>query len=223
MPLRPFLALLALLSLAACSREPQPLADFDPHQKFRNTVEKHEAVAVVAPTADGGLGPTDRAVLADLAREHLRRGAGPVRVSVAYGGDAAAAQAFAAQVVAGLDAEGADAIVLALVPTPGAAGPAAEIAVPVWVAQVPECGTWDERINPNYRNQNTSNFGCAMTRNIGLMVANPADLERARDATGRSGVRSQDVLTKYGEGKATASKVEDAKPAATLSVVGTGR
>ncbi len=218
---RPFLALLAVLGLAACAGEPQPLADFDPHQKFRNTVEKHEAVAVVAPAADGGLGPTDSAVLADLAREHLRRGAGPVTVTVAFDGDAAAAaQAFGQRVAAQLDAEGADAVALRLAPTPGAARPTAEVAVPVWVAAVPECGQWDERINPNYRNQNTANFGCATTRNIGLMVANPADLERARNATGRSGARSEDVLTKYGAGKATASKVEDAKPAATLSVIG---
>lgn len=219
---RPFLAAVALLGLAACS-EPQSLADFDPHQRFQNTVEKREAVATFSPAADGGLGPSDRAAIADLAREHLRRGAGTVRIAVAFDGDEAGARAFAARIVAALGEEGADAAVASLTPTPGASPPRAEVGVPIWVALVPECGQWPERINPDFRNQNTANFGCSVTRNIGLMVANPADLERARDATGRSGTRSQDVLTKYGEGKATASKTEDAKPAATLSVVGTGR
>lgn len=223
MTLRPFLALLSLAALAACSRDPQPLTDFDPHQKFRNVVEKHEAVAAISAADDGSLAANDRAALADLAQEHIRRGAGTVAVTVRYDGDATAAQALGARIAAALDTEGVDAVTLRLEPTPGLPRPAAEVAVPVWVARVPECGQWAEGLNPDYRNQNTSNFGCAMTRNIGLMVANPADLERARDATGRSGVRSQDVLTKYGEGKATASKVEDAKPAATLSVVGTGK
>lgn len=224
MPLRPFLAALALIGLAACApREPQPMADFDPHARFRNVVEKQAAVAVVAPTAQGGIGADDRAALADLAREHARRGAGPVAVRIGHGGDEAAARAFADRVAEALAAEGVDAVTVAFAPQPGAETVAAQVSVPVWVAQVPTCGQWGERISPDFRNQNTDNFGCAVTRNIGLMVANPADLERARGASGRSGARAEDVLTKYGTGKATSSKAEDSKPSASLSDVGTGQ
>lgn len=216
----PLLAAFALVALAACAPAQQDRADFDPHERFRNTVEKREAVAVVTAGPDAALGATDRAVIADLAREHLRRGAGMVAVAVAFGGDEAPARAFAGRIKAALDEAGVEAVALSMAPQPGAGAISARIGVPVWVARVPECGAWDRPLNPDYHNQNTDNLGCAITRNIGLMVSNPADLERARDATGRSGVRSADVLGKYGEGKATASKAEDSKPAATLSAVG---
>lgn len=200
--MRATLLLAALIGLAACET-PGP-ADFDPHHRFRNTVEKKWAVAALSDSP--ALTAADRAVIADLGREHLRRGAGPVQVG-------AAADSLPG-IRAALDEAGIEAVTVET--RPGAP----RISVPIWVANVPDCGTWPARISPDYNNQNTANFGCAVTRNIGLMVANPADLERAREATGRSGVRSSDVLTKYGEGKATGSKTEEAKPGATLSNVG---
>lgn len=217
--MRPLLAAFALLALAACSSEPQPMADFDPHQRYRTTVEKHAAVAVLTPDAQGGIAATDRAVLADLAAEHRRRGAGAVAVVVSRGDDEAAARAFAAAIASALAAEGVSGVQLALADTPGAA---AAVEVPVWVAVVPDCGNWPEAISPDFRNQNTANFGCAVTRNIGLMVANPADLERARDATGRSGARALEVLSKYGKGEPTSAKPEDYKPP-TLTAIGIAR
>ncbi|CAA7625886.1 CpaD family pilus assembly lipoprotein [Magnetospirillum sp. UT-4] len=213
--MRSFAILAAVALLAAC--EAAPLADYDPHQRFRPTVEKRQAVAALSPWRDGApLSPADRAVIADLVREHLRRGAGPVAVAAAGPSDEAA-RTFAGVVTEALDEAGADAVAVTFATAPAVA---AEIRVPIWVAVVPECGAWPEAVNPDRRNQNTANFGCAIARNIGLMVSDPADLERARGATGRSGVRSADVLTKYGEGKATASKAEEAKPSATLSTVG---
>lgn len=221
---RPLFAALALLGLAACSdAPPKPMADYDAHQRFQNAVEKREAFATFTPAPDGSLSATDLTALADLAREHDRRGAGPVAISVAYDGNPAAARAFAAEIVSALGATGADEAAVTFAVQPGAAKPAADVSVPVWVAKVPDCGQWPDRINPDFSGQNTANFGCAVTRNIGLMVANPADLERARDASGRSGTRSEDVLTKYGTGKPTSSKVEDVKPTLTLSTVGTGK
>ncbi len=207
------LATLCLPLLAACEA---PRADFDPHERFQATAEKGHAVA----TLRAPLAPTDLAVLADLAAEHARRGAGPVSVTVAFGGDEAPARGFADHLATALDGEGAAAVVT-MVRRDGVAVPEATVAVPVWVARVPDCGSWDEGIGADFRNQNTANFGCAITRNMGLMVANPADLARARDATGRSGARAADVLGKYGEGKPTAAKAEDAKPSVTLSTIGT--
>lgn len=48
----------------------------------------------------------------------------------------------------------------------------------------------------------------AVERNRMMMVQNPADLYRARTATGRDGNRSVDVLGKYGRGEATGSAPE---------------
>ncbi|HLO78062.1 MAG TPA: CpaD family pilus assembly lipoprotein [Magnetospirillum sp.] len=48
----------------------------------------------------------------------------------------------------------------------------------------------------------------AVERNRAMMVQNPADLQRARTATGRDGNRAVDVLSKYGRGEATSSAPE---------------
>lgn len=204
--MRRFWRLAAALTLTACA--PVDLAEQDPRQRFAVTVEQAAAQAVIA----NPLSATDVAVLKDLALEHRKRSAGAVTIEFAKG-----EVEFADQVVARLAELGVPANP---VPTGTTAGTAL-VRVPVWVARVPECGGWSEPVNPDFRNQTSTNFGCAMTRNIGLMVQNPADLERAREASGRDGNRAVDVLTKYGQGKPTAAQAEESKPTATLSVVGT--
>ncbi|OJX77717.1 CpaD family pilus assembly lipoprotein [Magnetospirillum sp. 64-120] len=195
------LAILPVLMLGACA-QPQTSA-FDAHQRFRNSVESRELTASFAASE---LGSADRAALRDMAREYTRRGAAPVAVS-GPGAD---------QVAGVLRAYGVPADKL-VVKT--AEGPATTVAVPVWVAVVPDCGRWDQDLTSDFANQNTDNFGCAVTRNIGLMVSDPADLVRARDTSGRDANRAADVLGKYGQGKATSSAAET-NSTGTLSSVG---
>jgi len=45
----------------------------------------------------------------------------------------------------------------------------------------------------------------AVERNRAMMMQNPADLLRAREASGRDGNRAADVLARYGRGEATGS------------------
>lgn len=61
----------------------------------------------------------------------------------------------------------------------------------------------------------------AVERNRAMMVQNPADLVRAREASGRDGNRATDVLGKYGRGEATGSAPE-AMAAGSVSSVGQG-
>ena len=213
------LATVSMLGLAAC--EAPRMADFDPHHRFQNKVAKRHAMASVSPGQDGqSLTPADRAVIADLAREHLRRGAGSIQVRISSGGAVESTRGFADRIAFAFSEYGIGPADLDIRLVEGTGTIVADIRTPIWVADVPECGVWPERIGSDYQNQNTANFGCAVTRNIGLMVGNPADLERARAASARSGARADDVLTKYGEGKPTASKTEEYKPP-TLSTVGT--
>ena len=58
----------------------------------------------------------------------------------------------------------------------------------------------------------------AVERNRAMMVQNPADLYRARDASGRDGNRAVDVLAKYGRGEPTASSGEAAGNAAIIAI-----
>jgi pilus assembly protein CpaD len=197
---RTLLALALAAGLSACAAD---LADYDPHQRYQVQVQSATAAATVAVP----LGATDAQVVRDLAEEHRRRPAGPVTVEGAGAETVAAALAEAG-------------VPAAAIRTRVSEAAATTIRVPVWVAKVPECGKWETGINPDFANQNTPNFGCAVTRNIGLMVSDPADLVRARTPTGRDGNRAVDVLTKYGEGKYTASQAEPPAPAGTISVVG---
>lgn len=62
----------------------------------------------------------------------------------------------------------------------------------------------------------------AVERNRAMMVQNPADLIRAREASGRDGTRAVDVLAKYGRGEATSSAPE-ALSGGSVSSVGQGK
>lgn len=192
------LLILGLSALSACTSAAD-MADYDHHARYATQVNLGAATATVVRP----LSVTDRAVLRDLADEHARRGAGPVSVDT---DDAV----FAAEIAAALD--------LDVQHRPGDPGKAV-VRVPVWIARVPECGQWAEGVNPDWRNQNTWNFGCAVERNLGLMVANPNDLRQARPSSGRDANRAVDVLGKYGAGRATASQAEQA-PTGGVSAVG---
>ena len=200
---RSIIAIVPVLILAACSA--QEMNAYDHHQRFRNTVESRE-LTVSFPA--GELSAADRAAVRDLAREYTRRGAAPVDIS----GPAAKVGEIAA--ILGDFGVDPGRIVLSVHD-----GDKSVVSVPVWVAVVPECGRWGTDLTSDAANQNTDNFGCAVTRNIGLMVSDPADLVRARDPSGRAGTRAADVIGKYGQGKATSSASE-AAASGTLSTVG---
>lgn len=56
----------------------------------------------------------------------------------------------------------------------------------------PACPDWSKRADGDSANRPSSNFGCANTTNLGLMVANPGDLVRGRrpgPADGATGAR----------------------------------
>ncbi|MBF0095203.1 MAG: CpaD family pilus assembly protein [Alphaproteobacteria bacterium] len=70
-----------------------------------------------------------------------------------------------------------------------------------YVAQVPQCGDWSESSSFNPGNGPLDSFGCSVQRNIGLMVRNPRDLLRSRQAEARDGARSSSVVGAYQQGK----------------------
>jgi len=223
MPSRIFARLIPLAALApllgACGND---LGEHDYRQRFPLTASKREAVATVAaPIAGQPLSLPDRASLDQLSREHQRRGAGPVVVTVgAEDGESgkAAAQTLADSVLAGLGlpvGEVETRIVGGGNPRPGVA----VVTVPIWGADLPQCGEWQWEPNADFGNRDMSNnFGCATQRNLGLMIQNPADLVRPRDASGRDGNRAVDVLDKYRKGAATTSAKEDVSGSSATNI-----
>ncbi|MCB1735017.1 MAG: hypothetical protein H6981_01995 [Gammaproteobacteria bacterium] len=56
--------------------------------------------------------------------------------------------------------------------------PADSLHLGLWHSEIvlPECGNWQGATQPDYQNQPWPGFGCSVTRNLGLMIADPADL-----------------------------------------------
>jgi len=209
---------LAAVLLTACA----DMAEHDYRQHFPTATTSRTAVAVVArPEAGSALPTADAAALAELGREHLRRGAGPASVTVASDDTdeaKAAAKAFGDMVAQGLDLPPGKVVVKLAVGSAQQPG-SALVEVPVWVAELPACGDFKWQPTADWSNRTTSNFGCATQRNIGQMVQDPADLARARDAGGRDANRSTDILEKYRKGASTGSVKEDTS-GSTMSGLG---
>ena len=210
-----------VLALAGCAAE---MVEHDQRISHPLTAEQKTAVAVFDRPADGAaMSAFDRDRLLRLAGESLRRGAGPVLITMgAKPGDEAVERDFAQNLAAQLKGDGVAEVQIKLVTGADIAAGVAEIRVPIWVAVLPECGTFERGITPDHSNAPNSNWGCSVERNRGLMVQNPADLIRAREASGRDANRSGDVLGKYGRGEATGSAVEAVNQGSTSSV-GSGK
>lgn len=201
-----FPAILALLPvLAGCA----DLTKEDARLGHPVGVELRALHAELVPeTANGfSAGQTDQ--LRRIAGEAQRRAAGAATVS---SGDPAWSHRVAEQ----LRRNGAGTVIEAQ-----GEGPAAAIDIPVWQAVPPTCGDFGEfGVNPDYDNAPNLNWGCSMQHNIAVMVQDPADLVRARTASGRDGNRSADVLDKYGRGQATSSAPEAPTKNSSTSSVG---
>ncbi len=70
-------------------------------------------------------------------------------------------------------------------------------------AVLPTCGDWSAPPSYNPYNDVSSNFGCALQRDIGLMAADPADLVRARPAAPIDAQNASRVIQKYRAGTPT--------------------
>ena len=82
------------------------------------------------------------------------------------------------------------------------------------VVTVPECRNWYYESSHDELNRTHPNFGCALQRNIGLIIANPADLVQPRVAQSRDAIRDNLVIQRYRAGEVTISEraaVEEAE------------
>ncbi|MAF61068.1 MULTISPECIES: CpaD family pilus assembly protein [Pseudomonadota] len=67
-------------------------------------------------------------------------------------------------------------------------------------AEVPGCPDWKTKLEMNYRNATSSNFGCAFNANVAAMVANKEDLVRGEPgALTTSTQRSDTAIKQYRE------------------------
>jgi pilus biogenesis lipoprotein CpaD len=208
----------AAAALAGCN--PPDLESYDPHAKFAADVQKKTAVMFLEPAPTGAVRGDDRTRISEFAQDFRDRNAGPIGIAVgATGNSDPAAIAFANHIRESLAAQGipAEAVNVTLHPEWSAgAAHRATVMFPIWVADAPDCGMTNEYMEINFYNQNWGNLGCATERNTALMAVNPLDLQQMQPPSGRWGLRSTDVVTKYGKGDTIASPVET-NPTSTTS------
>ena len=78
-----------------------------------------------------------------------------------------------------------------------------------YVAEAPDCGQdWSQNLAANYENTPYPNLGCAVQRNLAVMVSNPADLLGPRTMTERDADRRDVAFAKYRKGDAIGAAPE---------------
>ena len=85
------------------------------------------------------------------------------------------------------------------------------------VVRVPECGDWSKESSHDVTNTDHSNFGCALQHNIGLMIADPADLIAPRTVALRDTARSNIVIQQYRTGRVTGAARAAAERATAIT------
>jgi len=75
------------------------------------------------------------------------------------------------------------------------------VSIDRYVVTTPRCPDFSKPTESNYTNTPDSNFGCANAQNLGVMVANPADLVRGRELGPQDGSQSVLAIQRYRAGK----------------------
>lgn len=70
-----------------------------------------------------------------------------------------------------------------------------------YLVTTPRCPNWSKPSHRDPLNQPSSNFGCSTTANLGLMVADPADLVRGRRLGPADGTAMMQALQRYRAGR----------------------
>lgn len=135
---------------------------------------------------------------AQFVEEYYRRGRGPMTVVLpAASGDTAAGQALAGWLK--------ERLIPASVGRATVPGEVAEGTMLVffkgYVAEVPECGDWRGSAGFNPDNLPHTDFGCAIQRNVGLMLSDPGELIAAPATGAPDTARLVDTLERYRAGE----------------------
>ena len=71
------------------------------------------------------------------------------------------------------------------------------VAVGRYTVTLPACPNWSQSLSYDFANAFTSNYGCANTTNLGLMVASPADLVSGRTLAPADGQPAVAAVERY--------------------------
>jgi pilus assembly protein CpaD len=96
------------------------------------------------------------------------------------------------------------------------------VAVGRYAVTLPTCPNWSQSLSADFTNAFTSNYGCANTTNLGLMVASPADLVSGRTLGPADGQTSVNAVQRYLTDRVKPPPTPTASPFAATSGGGGG-
>lgn len=91
-----------------------------------------------------------------------------------------------------------------------------------YTVTLPPCPNWSSPPQAEYTNAHTSNWGCAAATNLGLMVAQPADLVSGRAMGPTSATTAVTAVTRYNEDRVKQPPAPTANPFAASTGGGEG-
>ena len=186
-----FYPLAFALALAACAPGAAEYSRNEAPNRLQVDGATSELAVAFAP-GSARLGTGEAARLDRLvANGAIQRGD---RVAVAASGMPALADARAAAISSRLLRWGivADARPIAAVPANRAI-----VMVGRYAVTLPPCPNWSMNAGSDFTNAPASNFGCATAVNLGMMVANPADLAQGRTLASADGKPAAAAVDRY--------------------------
>jgi pilus assembly protein CpaD len=197
-------ALVLVTALVACGPlEDRPATDYREKYPVQVTAET-VSLALPLPLAAGAMTPEDETRFGAIVAGYLDRGHGPLTlVAGTRNGSPGFAELDAVREK--LLAAGVPENAIRLVSLPQLPGNVVTLRYERYNALVPVCGDWSSHAGHDYSNNVHSNFGCANQRNMGLMLADPADLQRMREAAPTDTQNANRVMQRYRKGEPTAA------------------
>ncbi len=165
-------ALSCALGLSACAGSPAPpLVDFGAATPNPIQISRTRLVHAVAfPPQGASATPAELAALYGFIAAH---GVGPSDTVIIERGSASLDLARAETLQTSLLNAG---LRPALVTDAALGAGVARVVVERYVAIAPDCPNWSAPPGPNFQNYDQRNFGCADSKNLAAMVADPKDL-----------------------------------------------
>lgn len=176
-----FVLLPAVLALSACEA-PKRSADYRVNNPIKVEIETVSLV-LTPPAAGRAWSFEEEKGLAAFAEDYLRRGQGPIAIKV--GGEEGSALT-AQRMRDALLGEGILNKEMAFERSETLSGSSVLMKFSAARSIVPKCGQWESGATYNWSNRIHGNFGCSTQRNIGLTVADPMDLKKARTMSGKA-------------------------------------
>lgn len=204
-----FLAIL-LLSLTACAREQAAWTSVEAPNRLQVDWRSESFVASFQPGA-AELGADERAKLARFLDASLRTGDERITLSPPTDLDRALTTRridHLRQIVA--SAAPRRPVTVAPIADGRLGAGSAMVVVGRYVVSTPSCPNWRKPSGIDSANQPSSNFGCANETNLGLMVADPADLVVGHELDRAEAEAMQHGIRRYRDNKVPALPKDNA-------------